>query len=72
MRIYNTALKLARFIHITLRKNVLNLQKNLPLYLRKNFLTTAGNLKLNEQSKYKSVQFFLFLDIERKPEIWDY
>ena len=29
-----------------------------PLNLRKNLLDTAGNLKANEQSKYKSVQFF--------------
>ena len=41
-----------------------------PLYLRKNLLATAGNLKVNERSNYKSVPYsFLFLDIERKPEI---
>ena len=91
MRIYNTAVKLCRFIHIMLWKKVLNsrklleyfgilavawsyraLQKNPPLSLRKNLLATAGNLKVNEQSNYKSVRFFLFLDIERKPEIWNY
>ena len=44
-----------------------------PLYLRKSLLPTAGNLKVNEQSKYKSVPFlFLSLGIERKPEIWNY
>ena len=77
MWIDNTALKLARFIHIMLRKSVLNswqfseyfgifltawshraFQKNPPLYLRKNLLATARNLKVNEQSKYKSVPIF--------------
>ena len=29
-----------------------------PLYIRKNLLATAGKLKVNEQSKYKSVPFF--------------
>ena len=44
-----------------------------PLYLRKNLLATAGNLKVNEQTKYKSVQIFLlFLAVERKPEIRNY
>ena len=92
MRIYNTALKLARFIHIMYRKTGLNsrqlpeyfgifaaawsyraLQKIPPLYLRKNLLATAGNLKVNEQTKYKSVPIFLlFLAVERKPEIRNY
>ena len=91
MRIYNTALKHARFIHMILRKNVLNsrqwgnileflaaawsyraLQKNPPLlYLTKKLPGTARDLKVNEQSKYKSVQIlFLFLVIEGKPEIY--
>ena len=44
-----------------------------PLYLRKNLLATAGNLKVNEQTKYKSVPIFLlFLAVERKPEIRNY
>ena len=30
-----------------------------PQYLRKNLLATAGNLKVNEQTKYKSVPIFL-------------
>ena len=30
-----------------------------PLYLGKNLLVTAGNLKVNEQTKYLSVQFLL-------------
>ena len=30
-------------------------KKNPPLYLRKKLSGTAGNLKVNEQSKYKSV-----------------
>ena len=91
MRIDNTALKLARFIHTILRKNVLNswqfpeyfgifltgwshraLLKIPPLYLRKHLLATAGNLKVNEQSRYKSVPIFFFLAIERKPEMWNY
>ena len=49
------------------------LQKIPPLYLRKNLLATAGNLKVNEQTKYKSVPIFLlFLAVERKPEIRNY
>ena len=80
------------FIHIMLRKNVLNswqfpeyfgfwrrpevighYKKIPPLYLRKSLLATAGNLKVNEQSKYKSVPFlFLSLGIERKPDILNY
>ena len=45
-----------------------------PLYLKKNLLATAGNLKVHEQTKYKSVPIFifLFLAIERKPEIRNY
>ena len=44
-----------------------------PLYLRKRLLATAGNLKVNEQSKYKSVPFlFLSLRIERKLQIWNF
>ena len=40
-------------------------KNNLPLYRRKKLLGTAGNLKVNEQSKYKSVPIlFLFLVIE--------
>ena len=47
--------------------------KNIPpLYLRKKSPGTAGNLKVNEQSKYKSVPIlFLFLVIEGKPEIYN-
>ena len=42
-------------------------------YLRKDLLATAGNLKVNEQTKYKSVPIFLlFLAVERKPEIRNY
>ena len=45
-------------------------KKNPPLYLRKKLSGTAGNLKVNEQSKYKSVPIlFLFLVIEGMPEI---
>ena len=77
MRIYDTAMKLVRFIHIMKRKNVLisgnsrnileflrrpevtgHYKKIPPLYLRKNLLTAAGNLKVNEQTKYKSVPVF--------------
>ena len=90
MRIYNTALILARFIiHMMKRKNVLNSRnileflrrpevtghfKKIPLlYLRKNVLATAGNLRVNEQTKYKSVPIFLlFIAVERKPEIRNY
>ena len=90
MRIYNTALNLARFIiHMMKRKNVLNSRNILeflrrpevtghhkkipPLYLRKNSLATTGNLKVNEQTKYKSVPIFLlFQAVERKPEILNY
>ena len=44
-----------------------------PLHLRKNLLATAGNLKVNEQTKHKSVPIFLlFLAVERKPEIRNY
>ena len=44
-----------------------------PLYLRKNLLATAKNLKVNKQTKYKSVPIFLlFLTVERKPEIWNH
>ena len=44
-----------------------------PLYLWKNVLATTGNLKVNEQTKYKSVPIFLlFLAVERKPEIRNY
>ena len=74
---------------MTKRKNVLNSRKiweflrwpevtghfkKIPLlYLRKNVLATAGNLKVNEQTKYKSVPIFLlFLAVERKPEIRNY
>ena len=40
------------------------------LYLREKLLSTARNLKVNEQSKYKSVPVLWFLfRIERKPEI---
>ena len=42
-------------------------------YLRKDLLATAGNLKVNEQTKYKSVLIFLlFLAVKRKPEIRNY
>ena len=47
-----------------------------PLYLRKNLLATARNLKVNEQTKYKSVPIFLLflavIAVERKPEIGNY
>lgn len=46
-------------------------KKIAPLYLRKNLLVTAGNLKVNGQTNYKLVPFFLFLHIERKSEIWN-
>ena len=57
------------------RPEVTGHYKKIPLvYLRKNLLTAAGNLKVNEQTKYKSVPvfFFIFLAIERKPEIRNY
>ena len=48
-------------------------KKHSLLYFRKNLLATAGNLKVNEQTKYKSVPIFLlFLAVERKPEIRNY
>ena len=47
------------------------LQKNSTSLSRKHLLATAGNLTANEQSNYKSYPFFLFLDIERKPKIWN-
>ena len=48
-------------------------KKIAPLHLRKNLLATAGNLKVNEQTKFKSVPIFLlFLSVERKPEIQSY
>ena len=48
-------------------------KKIAPLHLRKNLLATAGNLKVNEQTKFKSVPIFLlFLAVERKPEIRNY
>ena len=38
-----------------------------PLYLRKHLLTAAGNLKVNEQTKYKSVPvFFLYIPSYRE------
>ena len=37
-----------------------------PLYLRKNLLATAGNLNVNEQTKYKSVQFFFIPSYREK------
>ena len=56
------------------RPEVTGHYKKVPtLYLRKNLLATAGNLKVNEQTKYKSVPIFLlFLAVERKPEIRNY
>ena len=76
-------------IHMMKRKTVLNSRnileflrrpevtghfKKIPLlYLRKNVLATAGNLRVNEQTKYKSVPIFLlFIAVERKPEIRNY
>ena len=48
-------------------------KKIAPLHLRKNLLATAGNLKVNEQTKFKSVPIFLlFVAVERKPEIQSY
>ena len=45
----------------------------LPAICSQNLRQTAGNLKVNEQSKYKSVPFLLIsLGLERKPEIWNY
>ena len=42
-------------------------------YLRKDLLAPAGNLKVNEQTKYKSVLIFLlFPAVKRKPEIRNY
>ena len=47
--------------------------KKFHFYLRKNLLATAGNLKVNDQTKYKSVPiFWLFLAVEKKPEIRNY
>ena len=40
--------------------------KNPPLYLRKNLLATAGNLKVNEQTKYKSVSIFFIPSYREK------
>ena len=40
---------------------------------REKLFATAGNLKVNEQSKYKSVPiFFLFLAIEVKAELFNF
>ena len=48
-------------------------KKIAPLHLRKNLLATAGNLKVNEQTKFKSVPIFLLvLAVEREPEIQSY
>ena len=41
-------------------------KKIAPLHLRKNLLATAGNLKVNEQTKYKSVPFFLIPRYQEK------
>ena len=38
-------------------------KKIAPLHLRKNLLATAGNLKVNEQTKYRSVPFFFFYSL---------
>ena len=76
-------------IHMMKRKNVLHSRnileflrppevtghfKKIPLlYLRKNVLATPENLRVNEQTKYKSVPIFLlFIAVERKPEIRNY
>ena len=47
-------------------------KKNPSLYLRKNLLATAGNLKVNEQTKYKSVPNLLFLAAWRSRESQKY
>ena len=62
------------YFGIFARPEVTGHYKKIPsLYLRKNLLATAGNLKVNEQTKYKSVPIFLlFLAVERKPEIRNY
>ena len=56
------------------RLKLQGISKKIPLlYLRKNVLATAGNLRVNEQTKYKSVPIFLlFIAVERKPEIRNY
>ena len=69
------------------RKNLLNsrqfpeyfgffavaLQKSSISISQEKLLATAGNLKVNEQTKHKSVPIFLlFLAVERKPEIRNY
>ena len=47
--------------------------KNSTTISREKLFATAGNLKVNEQSKYKSVPiFFLFLAIEAKPELFNF
>ena len=62
------------YFGIFARPEVTGHYKKIPsLYLRKNLLATAGNLKVNEQTKYKSVPIFLLLlAVERKPEIRNY
>ena len=93
MRIYNNALKLARFFSHDVKEKYTEFpaipgifwnfcgglklegitKKIPPLYLRKKLVATVGNLKVNEQTKYKSVPIFLlFLAVERKPEIRNY
>ena len=79
MRIYNTALKLARFIHIMLRKNVLNSRQFLEYFgiltaawsyraLQKNFTSIfQEKLKVNQQTKIRN--FFEFLSLRYKSEI---
>ena len=44
-------------------------KKKFHLYIPGKLLVTAENLKVNEQSKHKSVPIFLFIAIKRKPEI---
>ena len=60
-------------LEFLLRPEVTGHYRKIPPDLRKNLLATAGNLKVNEQTKYKSVPIFLlFLAVERKPEIRNY
>ena len=47
--------------------------KNSTTISRETLFATAGNLKVNEQSKYKSVPiFFIFLAMEVKPELFNF
>ena len=72
---YGVPVNFRNILEFLRRPEVTGHYKKIPLlyYLRKNLLATAGNLKVNDQTKYKSVPiFWLFLAVEKKPEIRNY